>query len=70
MKNIRARWFTEKHSNKKIGIVMAEDEINGIPQAFIGTGHLMSDENADREKIMQDGARFPLQLAKILFKVS
>lgn len=68
MKNIKARWFTEKHSNKKIGIVMGEDQIDGTPRAYIGTGHVMADGNADQEKIIQDGARFPLQLAKILFE--
>ena len=68
------RWFTEMGNLHPIGIVVAEFtneeqqeyNLNTSKSAYIGTGKLGNSEYQDAEKIAQEGARFPIDVAKLL----
>lgn len=64
MKILNKIWFTEMGSVNPIGIVIIQNEI-GEEKAYIGTGSGHNEED-DAKKIAEQGAKFPLNAAKLL----
>jgi hypothetical protein len=72
MKVIGSTWFSEMGSATQIGIVLVEfDKVEqqdfgaGKLSAYIGTSGGLSKE-MDEEKIVKNGARFPVHAAKMM----
>lgn len=65
-KILQSLWFTEMGSAYPIGIVLVATEFGS--KAYIGTGYGYSKER-DEQKIVDTGAKFPLQAANKLFGV-
>jgi hypothetical protein len=66
MKILSATWFTEMGNSRPIGIVLAINDEDGKPHAYIGNGEGL-DEAQDAETIAMRGATFPLDVAGKLF---
>ena len=67
MKILNAMWFTEMGKSKPIGIVIVE--MDGEQHAYIGTSE-HDDELKSAASIAKRGARFPVEVARVLMPLN
>lgn len=63
IKYIDRIWFT---SRTTVGLVLIYDEFDGY-KCYIGAGNPLKTEDEDTNDIINYGAKFPLDAAKVLF---
>ena len=77
MKILGATWYTEMNADAPIGVVLVrmndqeaqEFDIKGNEAAFIGNGLAGNQLKDDVKKIVTEGAKFPLEIAKLLLNI-